>query len=103
MRASLMSRQPISSFASAGVIQSGSRGHRGDDNLPAVVIEILRVGPERALLGHIFGSFDDRAVDPRNLFADVEFGFVRRNCVLLWKRTTPRPIVELFGCISASP
>src|SRR6516162_1635999 len=56
--------------------QSGSCNYRDDDELPLVAVGIPCSGFELPLLGGVFSSLSDRVVDPGNLFADVEFGFV---------------------------
>ena len=59
--------------SSAGTKQSGSGGHA-----VTTICQRLRSrfrATELALLGHTFGSLGNRAVDPRDLFADAEFGF----------------------------
>lgn len=85
------------SRTSAGTKQSGSGGHPDDDNLTAVAIEIPRLGFELALLGRVFGGLGNRAVDPRDLFADVEFGSSVTIPCSCGSVPTSRPIVELFG------
>jgi hypothetical protein len=59
---------------SAGLEQSGSGDHRGDDDLPAAAIEVPLFGFEFALLGGVLGGFRNRAIDPRDLLI--------RSCVL---------------------
>jgi len=64
MRASLMSRQPINSFTEAK--QSGTCGHRGEDNLPAVAIEIPRFACRtRVTRLHIWRSRQSRGRSAR--------------------------------------
>ncbi len=62
---------------SVGPQQSGSGDHRGDDELPAVAVQMPRFGFEFALLGRVFGGLGNRAVYPHDLPLQVRLCAVR--------------------------